>query len=238
MESVAVLPENDGSLRPCVLVCHDWSGINEYTLETCEKLVALGYAALAVDAYGAGLRGDPVGDNSHLMTPCLQDRDLLQERLLAGLAAAADLAGVNAENIAALGYCFGGLCALDLARRNPDGLRGVVTVHGALNPPPSQSPTASAPAPMRARVLMLHGWADPIVPPAEVKGAFEEFTAAGANWEMQIYGHAMHAFTFTGAAFPERGIQHHPHAHRRSWKTTCTFLEETLMDDGIIRTKS
>ncbi len=225
MESVIVRPTETGAATPCVLVCHDWSGINVHTLSTCEDLAKLGYIAIAVDAYGAGRRGDPVGDNSDLMAPCLADRTLLAERMLGGLNAARNLAKVDPDRISVLGYCFGGLCGLDLARCNPDGLVAAISVHGGLTPPPGQTPS-----PMRARLLLLHGWADPMVPPDDVLAAASEFTAAGATWELQAYGHALHAFTFEGADFPERGIQHHPLAHHRSWEATRIFLHEVFDD--------
>ncbi|MEM1047798.1 MAG: dienelactone hydrolase family protein [Pseudomonadota bacterium] len=223
MESIVVYPASAAAATPCVLVCHDWSGINVHTLSTCEDLAKLGYIAFAVDAYGAGRRGDPVGDNTDLMAPCLADRALLADRMLGGLNAARDLARVDPERIAALGYCFGGLCGLDLARQDPDGLVAMISVHGGLTSPPGRTPS-----PMRARLLFLHGWADPMVPPDDVLAAASEFTAAGAEWEMHVYGHALHAFTFEGADFPERGIQHHPLAHRRSWAATQIFLKEVF----------
>lgn len=223
MESVVVRPTETGAATPCVLVCHDWSGINVHTLSTCQDLAERGYVAFAVDAYGVGRRGDPEGDNTELMAPCLADRTLLAERMLAGLNAAGALPEVDGERIAVLGYCFGGLCGLDLARADPDGLVAAISVHGGLTAPPGRTPS-----PMRARLLILHGWADPMVPPDDVLAAASEFTAAGATWELQVYGHALHAFTFTGADFPERGIQHHPLAHRRSWAATQHFLDEVF----------
>ena len=223
MESVVVRPVSAVGPTPCVLVCHDWSGINVHTLATCEEMAKLGYIAFAVDAYGQGRRGDPVGDNTALMAPCLADRDLLGERMLAGLNATAALPEADPARIAALGYCFGGLCGLDLARRDPDGLVAMISVHGGLLPP-----AGWAPSPMRARLLLLHGWNDPVVPPDDVVAAASAFTAAGAPWEMHVYGHALHAFTFEGADFPERGIQHHPLAHRRSWEATRLFLNEVF----------
>ncbi len=225
MESVVVRPAETRRTAPCVLVCHDWSGINTYTLATCEALARLGFVALAVDAYGQGMRGDPFGDNTALMEPCLSDRDQLRDRLLGALHAAAGLADVDPARLAALGYCFGGLCALDLARSDPDGLVAAISVHGGLLPPPGWAPSR-----MRARLLVLHGWSDPTVPPDDVMAAASAFTAAGAPWEMHAYGHAMHAFTFEGADFPDRGIQHHPLAHRRSWEATRLFLNEVFED--------
>lgn len=222
-QGVASIPRGGTEPFPCVLVAHDWSGINSYTLATADEMARRGYVGFAADLYGEGRRGDPRGDNSALMEPLMEDRDLLLTRMRAGLEAAAGLPEVDKDRIAVLGYCFGGLCALDLARSAPEGLVGAISVHGLLTPPPGR-----ALSPMTARVLILHGWEDPMAPPQDVRAAAAELTRAGAPWELHAYGHALHAFTFEGASFPERGLQHHPLAHRRSWAATMAFLAETL----------
>jgi dienelactone hydrolase len=103
--------------------------------------------------------------------------------------------------VAALGYCFGGLCALDLARANPPELKGVISVHGVLTPP-----NPGEPAPIDASILILHGWEDPVAPPEDVLSLARELPRAGADWQIHAYGHARHAFTAEGLNFPERGL--------------------------------
>jgi dienelactone hydrolase len=219
---VAHAPDT-GTPRPCVLVAHEWSGLNASMRATAERVARLGYVAFALDVYGKGIRGSETGDNSHLMGPLLADRALLRRRLLAGLAAARRHPAVDASRIAAIGYCFGGLGVLDLARAAPPDLRGVVSIHGVFQPP-----NLGTQAPITTRVLVLHGWADPLAPPADGVALARELTEAGAPWELHAYGHAQHAFTFVGANMPERGIVHHPEADRRSWAAMRTFLEEVL----------
>lgn len=228
-EGYVSMAKNLGAPAPCVLIAPDWSGVNENTQATADRLAELGYVAIALDVYGKGQRGDPKGDNSHLMTPLLEDRGLLRERLLAGLAAAQELEEVDQARVAIIGYCFGGLCALDLARNSPDGLRGAISFHGLLSPPPYE-----VAGPVQPRLLLLHGWDDPMVPPADVVTGLKEFTDAGATWEFHAYGHAMHAFTFKGANFPERGIVHNPLADRRSWSAASLFLQECLGEGDAI----
>ncbi|MEW6272830.1 MAG: dienelactone hydrolase family protein [Thermodesulfobacteriota bacterium] len=217
---------HDASLaapRPCVLVAHDWSGQGDAIRMVARRVARLGWVAFALDVYGKGIRGDLTGDNSHLMTPLLADRALLRRRLLAGLAAAQRHPAVDARRVAAIGYCFGGLCALDLARAVPEGLLGVVSFHGVFQPP-----ALGAQPQITAKVLLLHGWEDPLAPPGEVLAIARELTDAKADWQLHAYGHAMHAFTFEGAYFPERGIAYDAAAARRSWAAMRGFLDEVF----------
>ena len=222
-EGALFRPAEGAGPWPGVLVLHDWSGVNDYVLAVAERVAALGYAACALDVYGVGRRGEPLGDNAALMQPLLDERGLLAERLEAGLDAAARADEVDEGRVAALGYCFGGLCALDLARRSPAGLRAAISVHGSLQAPPG--PRASE---ISARVLVLHGWEDPVAPPADVLTLARELTEAGATWELQAYGHALHAFSFAAAKDPARGVAFHPLASARSWRATVDFLAETI----------
>lgn len=222
-EAYLARPAGVAGRRPCILVAHAWDGQNEIIRAKAEELAALGYVGFSLDVYGKGVRGDVDGDNSRLMAPLVQDRGLLRRRLLAGLEAARAQPGVDPTRIAVLGYCFGGLCALDLARAAPGGLVAAICIHGPLS-----APSAAEPASIRARVLILHGWEDPTAPPADVLAVAHELTAAGADWQLHAYGHAMHAFTYPGAAAPERGILHDATAARRARETTVRFLAEVM----------
>ncbi|MEQ8274593.1 MAG: dienelactone hydrolase family protein [Deltaproteobacteria bacterium] len=207
--------------RPLVVLGHDWSGINAATRAVARRVASYGYACFAIDAYGQGVRGDERGDNAHLMDPVLADRDDLRARLLAGYGFGRSLPSVRSDRVATLGFCFGGICALDLARARAPGLLGTISVHGGLRTP------TSAPR-IDGRVLLLHGWADPIAPPEDVVAIARELTDAGADWELRAYGHAMHAFTFEGANQPEAGIAFHPTAATRAWDAIEAFLGEVL----------
>lgn len=218
-EGYAAIPPGVAAPRPCVVLTHDWSGLNEPIKHLAERYAALGYICFAIDVYGKGVRGDPLGDNARLMQPLMDDRALLRERLLAGLRAASEIPGVDPARMAAVGYCFGGLCALDLARAAPANLLAAVSFHGALQPP-----QASVTGRISASILLLHGWDDPIAPPAEVQAIASELTQAGADWQLHAYGHAQHAFTFEGARFPERGIVYDERADTRSWAAMRAHL--------------
>ncbi|SOZ64637.1 putative Carboxymethylenebutenolidase; Dienelactone hydrolase family [Cupriavidus taiwanensis] len=227
-EGYVARPAGPASRMPCVLLAHEWSGLNAAMRRCADRLAALGYLCFAADVYGKGVRGDERGDNAHLMNPLLADRRLLRQRLLAGFEAARRLPGADARRMAAVGYCFGGLCALDLARAAAPGLVAAVSFHGVLQPP-----RIGPQGPIDASVLLLHGWEDPIAPPADVLGIATELTQAGADWQLHAYGHARHAFTFEGANFPERGIAYDAAADRRSWAACAAFLAERFAAAAI-----
>lgn len=209
--------------RPCVVVVHAWDGLNGSIRARTDDFARQGRVAFAVDLYGKGVRGDELGDNSALMNPLLADRALLRDRLAAGIAAARRHPLVDPERVVVIGWCFGGLCALDAARSAVAGVRGVVSIHGVLKP----TGLAGQP-PIAARVLVLHGWEDPVAPPDDVLALARELTAAGADWQLHAYGHAMHAFTFPRAQMPERGVQYEPNAARRAERAVDAFLAEVL----------
>jgi dienelactone hydrolase len=208
---------------PGVLVAHDWAGLLEPSRARAVQLAELGYVGFALDAYGKGKRGEPGGDNSALMNPLLGDRDLLRRRLVAAAEALRAHEACDPSRIAAVGYCFGGLCVLDLARANAEALSGVVCLHGIYAPP-----GLGEQAPIRAKVLVAHGWEDPYTPPAALQALAVELTEAKADWQVHAYGHTMHAFTNLMANSPEGGVKYDAAADRRSFAAMKAFLEEAL----------
>lgn len=222
-EGYAVTPDHGDQNLPCVVLTHDWSGLTDPTKELAHRYADLGYVCFALDVYGKGVRGDPVGFNAPLMDPLMANRALLSRRLLAGYKAAGQVPGVDNTRMAVVGYCFGGLCALDLARAAAPNLKAAVSFHGGL-----QAPSSGERSPIDASILLLHGWDDPIAPPEEVLAVATELTAAGADWQLHAYGHAKHAFTFKDAKFPERGIVYDQMADERSWAAMRAHLDGAL----------
>jgi dienelactone hydrolase len=207
--------------RPCVLVAHQWAGLSEHERAVAEGFAAQGYVGVAIDVYGKGVRGGLMDDNSHLMMPLIEDRAELRRRLFAALREAKALPMVDPLLIAAVGYCFGGLCILDLARTGTDEVRGVVSIHGVFMPPKLGPQPA-----IKTKVLVLHGWADPYAPEADVLSLAKELSEAQADWQLHAYGGVVHGFTAVGANAPERGIVYDQAAHRRSTAATAGFLKE------------
>ena len=207
-------------VRPVVLIHHAWGGRDEFVANKALKLAELGYLAFATDMYGKGVKGFSADENAKLMQPFMEDRSKLQTRVLAALQAVKLMPWADNNKIAAMGFCFGGLCALDLARTGADVL-GVVSFHGLL------MPAENIPDPkIKAKVLVLHGHDDPMVPPEQMQGFQAEMTKAGADWQVHVYSGTMHAFTNPVANDPTFGTVYQPSADRRSWQAMQNFFSE------------
>jgi dienelactone hydrolase len=207
--------------RPAVLISHAWGGRDGFVERKARRLAWQGYACFALDNFGKGKRGTHPEECNALMTPFMKDRKMLLKRLQAGLETAKAMPIIDARRIAIMGFCFGGLCALDLARSNAD-IRGAVSFHGMLKPSSLTEPK------VRAKVLMLHGYDDPLAPPGDVLAIAKEFTDAGADWQLHVYGHTVHAFTNPLAQDRSGGMQYDEAADRRSWHALEEFLAEAL----------
>ncbi len=148
--------------------------------------------------------------------------DQLARRAAAGLAALAARGEVNGR-LVAVGFCFGGMAALTLARSGAD-LDAVVSMHGSLA---TRKP--ARPGEVGAKVLVCHGALDPHVPMTDVVAFTEEMAKAGADWQVNVYGGAMHGFTHSHAAGETTpGVAYHAEADRRSFAAARAFLEESL----------
>jgi dienelactone hydrolase len=221
-EGLLVAADDRAGRRPAVAVAHAWGGRGELEAIAARRLAGLGYAAFALDMFGKGVRGGTREQNAALIAPLLKDRRLLQARIMAAIDFLRSQAVVDPARVAAIGFCFGGLCVLDLARAGAD-VAGVVSLHGLFTPP--EVPTG---AKIRAKVLALHGHDDPMMPPAAVAALQAELTAAGADWQIHIYGGTMHAFTNPQARDPAFGTVYREVAAQRAWRTTDAFLTEVL----------
>lgn len=207
--------------RPGVLVIPNVLGQKEADNVKAEQLAAMGYFGLVVDVYGQGKRTTRESpDPAVYMNALNADRALLRDRLHNVLAVLKGRQEVDAGRTAAIGFCFGGKCALDLARTGAD-LRGVVSFHGVYDPPPFANL-----APIRPKILVCHGWDDPIAPPEATVALARELTEGKADWQIHAYGHTGHGFTDASANMPERGVVYQPDANRRSWRAMIDFLEE------------
>ena len=206
--------------RPGVMIAHAWAGRSDFENGKAEELAKLGYVGFALDNFGKGILGRNTEENSALIQPFLDDRAMLQGRLQIALDVLKGLDEVDASRVAAIGFCFGGLCVLDLARTGTD-LAGVVSFHGLFG-----SPGNTAGNKIKAKVLALHGWDDPMAPPDQVVSLAEELSSMGADWQLHGYGNTMHAFTNPQAKDPDFGTVYNPDADRRSWNAMQNFLSE------------
>ncbi|EKD70695.1 MAG: carboxymethylenebutenolidase [uncultured bacterium] len=220
LEGFCAYPQKTENKLPVVLVVHDWSGRNDFANQKAIKLAELGYIGFALDMYGKGKLGKTNEEKSALMQPFVQNRSLLQKRILAAFETAKLLEHADDTKIGAIGFCFGGLCALDLARSGAD-VKGIVSFHGLLHEPENVAKHT-----IKAKILALHGYADPMVTSEAAMKFADEMTHANVDWQLHMYGHVMHAFTNPNANDTDFGTVYHKTADARSWIAMCDFFRE------------
>lgn len=221
----ATVAWDDGAAgpRPGVLVSHAWRGRTRFEDDKAVALAKLGYTGFALDLYGAGVTGNSIEENRRLMRPLLEDRALLQRRMQLALGEMRALESVDPARVAAIGFCFGGLCALDLARSGAD-VGGVASFHGLLKPPGNTARNS-----ITAKVLVMHGWDDPMATPDAVLALCEELSSQQADWQLHAFGRTLHAFTNPAAADPASGLEYNSAADQRSWRLLQDFLQECFL---------
>jgi dienelactone hydrolase len=236
--------------RPGILLIHGGAGLDDHARRQARRYARLGYTVLAADMYGDGV----AGQRERVMAALLALRDdpaALARRGAAGLAALAacpETAGPKTagpktagpktaspetaagpatgdQGLGAVGFCFGGLAALTLARSGQPDLVAVVTMHGSL-----ATTAPAAPGAVRAAVLACHGAQDPHVPMTDVTAFAAEMTEAGADWQVNMYGSAMHGFTHEHAVpGAQPGVAYDLTADKRSFAAAHDFLAATLL---------
>ena len=219
LESVFV-GRRDGEARPTVLIIPTVMGVTDLEVGFGRQLVELGYNAFVADIFGKEFHGAARDVCFGEMTRLRSDRAALRRRLQHVLQVASGLDEVNADQIVVSGYCFGGQCALDLARSGAD-VAAAVSFHGLFDPPglPEEK--------IKAKVVAFHGWDDPMVPPEKVVALGQELTRAGADWQIHAYGHVAHGFTNPKASDLQiDGVRYNALAAERSWTSFISLLEE------------
>ena len=206
--------------RPGILIAHTIAGRSDFEAGKARQLAELGYVAFALDVYGKGTQGSDLATNRSWMKALLADREELQRRLQGALQTLRAQPEVDARRTAAIGFCFGGLCALDIARTGAD-VAGVVSFHGLFSAPDNTAGNS-----ISAKVLVLHGWDDPMATPDAVTALAAELTAMRADWQVHAYGNTMHAFTNPAANEPASGKDYNRSADERSWLAMKNFLAE------------
>jgi len=207
--------------HPAVMICHAWGGRSETTEANARRLAELGYVGAAIDLYGVGKRGHDKASSQALMSALVGEPAVLRRRLAASFEAVRGIDGVAPKRIGATGYCFGGLCAILCARMGLD-LRGVVSFHGLLRIGEELD------ADVRAKILVLHGQDDPMVPPDHIGAFAEEMKRIHADWQLHAYPHTVHAFTNPNASDPDFGTVYNENADRRSWVEMTRFFADVF----------
>ena len=221
LKGFVVYDETKTGKRPAILVVPEWWGLNDYTKSRARQLAELGYIAMAVDIYGGGKNAANPQEAQELATPFYKDPQLAKTRLEAALNKIKEYKQTDANNIAAIGYCFGGSVVLNSAKLGSD-FKGVVSFHGGLAGVPARKDL------LKAKILVCHGEADKFVSVHDVDAFKHAMDSIGADFTFKSYPNATHAFTNPAAT--ENGkkfnmpIEYNAAADKASWNDMQNFL--------------
>jgi dienelactone hydrolase len=221
LKGVLTYDENRTDARPAIVLFPDARGIGAHAIQCAGRLATLGYATLVADLYGDGTQARDMAHATELMRSLRSDVVGWRARARAALDALSRQGGVDRSRLAAIGYCFGGSTALELARSGAP-LAAVVSFHGGL-----ASPRPDDARNIKGKVLVCHGAADPLVPPTEVAAFEEQMSRTDVDWQLRAYGGTVHGFTNPEA--DEAGtpaLAYNAAADRRSWNAMLSLFEE------------
>lgn len=220
-EGVFVYPASSKGKLPGVVMVHNWMGVSEETKKQAERVAKLGLAVLAVDVYGKGVRPKNQQEAMATSGKYKGDRKLFRERVLRGLEVLREQKDVDPSKVIAVGYCFGGTGVIELARAGAD-VQAVVSFHGGLD-----SPNPADGKNIKARVIALQGADDPFVKPADIAAFQNEMRSHNVDWEMAVYGGAVHSFTDTTAGSdPKTGQAYDAKADKRSFEVLTDLVND------------
>lgn len=208
--------------RPALLMAPNWMGVSQGALDVARQVAGHGYVVLVADLYGKDVRPNGPDQAGAAMMPLKNDRALLRKRMQGALKALLEQAGkapIDSGKVASFGFCFGGCCALELAR---DGaaLAAAVSFHGTLDTPnPADAKN------IKGAVLVLDGASDPLVPRDSLPAFAKEMTDAGVDWALTSYGGAVHSFTDPHAQVPGM-MQYDAKVARRAFQAMFDLFDE------------
>jgi len=217
--------ESVADARPGVLVAPAWGGLDKFAEDKAIEMAANGYVGFALDVYGDGATPDTTEAKTAMMTPFVEDRAMLLKRLKAGYKAAAALDEIDANAMAMMGFCFGGLCTLDLARSGSK-LDAAISFHGLLGG--HDLPKKKC----KASVLIAHGWDDPMATPEDVTKVMSELSDAGADVQLLAFSNTTHAFTVPEADDAKNGLKYHEKNAQRAWMQCMELLDDKFRFHG------
>lgn len=215
--------------RPLVIVSHAWMGQDSFARKKADFLAELGYAGFALDLYGEGIEVESSREAAELMMPLFAQRQELQKRIKKAYEVAANHPICDRKNIGSIGFCFGGLAALELLRSGVL-LKGTVGFHALLGDRLGDTAAQRAvkAEQMHGSLLILHGYKDPLVSASDIAEIQKEFSNAHVDWQMHIYGDASHAFTNPEAKDPLSGLIYHPKTEQRALQSMRSFFAEVF----------
>ena len=209
--------------RPGVLVIHEWWGLNEYPKQRVKQLAKLGYVAFALDMYGGGKQTADPAEAKKCSGAFTGEISTLRARAQAGLDVLAKQKLVDPDRMAAIGYCFGGSTALQLAYSGAD-LKAVVSFHGG----PAFPDIEDVPN-IKAKLMLCHGGADPLIPAQRFKAFKEMLSQTNLDWQVIVYGGAIHSFTNPlSDKFGVDGVGYNRLADQRSWRHMLGLFKEVF----------
>ncbi len=209
--------------RPGVLVVPEWWGLNDYARKRAEKLASKGYVAFAADMYGEGKLVDSPKEAGALAGAVRKDVKVWMGRAQAALKVLQDQDNVDAKRIAAIGYCFGGSTALQMAHHGLD-IAAAVSFHGAL-----PVPVLDQAKNIKAKILICHGALDSFIPEDTIQKVRAAYEKGNVNYQMVYYAGAVHSFTVPEADKRGlKGIGYNEDADRRSWRHMHQLFQEVL----------
>jgi dienelactone hydrolase len=213
--------QNISGKHPGILVAHEWWGLNDYPKTRAEELAKLGYVAFAVDIYGNGKYATTMEEAGKLSGQYGKDRPTVRRRMNEALDVLKHNQYVDVNNIAAIGYCFGGMCALELARSGAD-IKCVAVFHPSLS-----TPTPEDAKNIKAKILVCKGADDPYVKQDQVDAFEKEMDGGKVDWQLNLYSYAVHGFTNpANGNDPSKGVAYNKEADMRSWQAMIDFFNE------------
>lgn len=224
-EGFVAYPKKTEKKLAAVLIIHEWNGLGDYAKMRAKKLAENGYFAFAMDMYGKGIRAKDHKEAGELSGAYGKDRTLLRSRLSTALAVLKARPEIDPAKIVVMGYCFGGMAALESALMGAD-IKGVATFHAALS-----FPTIAADAKnVKVPILIHHGGADSFIKDADIKLLKKEFDKAKVNYQFIVHDGATHGFTNQGNHGHEEhlGMSYNPKADFASWASLLAFLKTNL----------
>ena len=218
--------ESYASPKPGVIINHAWGGLDDFAQDKAIQMAAIGFVGVCLDNYGNGAQPETNDERMATMSAIKDDRKVLAKRLKAGYTAACALDMVDESAMAAMGFCFGGLCTLDMARAGLD-LKAAISYHGLLDVPDLPKKT------IKADVLVCHGYDDPMSDPDALRAVQDELASKKCDWTVMSFGNTKHAFMVPSANDPKLGLQYNEFAATQSWAASTDLLNKHFQFHGV-----